>query len=122
MTDLATGVLALLPVRGQAVKDIVVVARLDRYLPVNGHVVIDCGLLTAVDLCVLALARCPGVTICGVLTAAGLAGTALSVTGRGLLPAIGLGGSVRVSLFIGEVAMTARSHAIPLPRAVTSVL
>ena len=50
MTDLATGVLALLPVRGQAIEDIVVVARLDRYLPVNGHVVIDCVLLTAVDL------------------------------------------------------------------------
>ena len=52
MTDLATGVLALLPVRGQAVEDIVVVAHLDRYLPMNSHVVIDCGLLTAVDLVV----------------------------------------------------------------------
>ena len=52
-----------------------VVARLGRYLPVNGHVVIDCGLLTGVDLIMLALARCPGVTGCGLLTAAGLAGT-----------------------------------------------
>ena len=59
MTNLATGVLALLPVRGQAVEDIVVVARLNRYLPMNGHVVIDCGLLTTVDLVMLALARCP---------------------------------------------------------------
>ena len=59
VTDLATGVLALLPVRGQVVEDIVVVARLNRYLPVNGHVVIDCGLLTTVNLAVLALARCP---------------------------------------------------------------
>ena len=53
---------SLLPVRGQAVEDLVVVVSLDRYLPVNGHVVIDCGLLTAVDLVVLALARCPGVS------------------------------------------------------------
>ena len=68
-----------------------VVARLNHYLPVNDHVVIDCGLLTAVDLVVLALARCPGVSSCGLMTAAGLAGTALSVTGRGLLPAVGLG-------------------------------
>ena len=64
-----------------------VVARLDRYLPVNGHIVIDCGLLTAVDLVVLALARCPGVT------AAGLAWTALGVTGCGFCP---LSVSVRV--------------------------
>ena len=70
VTDLATGILALLPVRGQAVVNIVVVARLDRYLPMNGHVVIDCGLLTAVDLVVLALARCPGVSGCCLTTAA----------------------------------------------------
>ena len=107
MTDLATGVLALLPVCGQAVEDIVVVARLDCYLPMNGHVVIDCGLLTAVDLVVLALARCPGVSGCGLMTAAGLAVT-------------GLGGSVRVPMFVEE----ASGHAIPLAvtRAVTSVL
>ena len=37
-----------------------VVARLNRYLPVNGHVVIDCSLLTVVDLVVLALARSSG--------------------------------------------------------------
>ena len=48
MTDLATGVLALLPVHGQAVEDIVAVARLDRYLPMNGHVVID---FLSSDLC-----------------------------------------------------------------------
>ena len=60
-----------------------VVACLGRYLPVNGNVVIDCGLLTAVDLVVLALARCPGVTGCGILTAAGLAWTALGVTSCG---------------------------------------
>ena len=63
-----------------------VVARLNRYLPVNGHVVIDCGLLTAVDLVVLALARCLDVTGCGILTAAGLAWTALGVTGCGFCP------------------------------------
>ena len=114
VTDLATGVLALLPVHGQAVVDIVVVARLDCYLPMNGHVVIDCGLLTAVDLVVLALARCPGVSGCCLTTAAGFAGTALSVTGRCLLPAVGLGGSVRVPMFVGEVAVTARGLAIPL--------
>ena len=111
MTNLATGVLALLPVRGQAVEGIVVIARLDRYLPLNGHAVIDCGLLTAVDLVVIALARCPGVSGCGLMTAAG---TALSVTDRGLLPAVGLVGSVRVPMFVGEVAVTARGHAIPL--------
>ena len=61
--------------------DLVVVARLDRYLPVNGHVVIDCGLLTAVDLVVLTLARYPDVTGSGFLTAAGLVWTALGVTG-----------------------------------------
>ena len=86
MTDLATGVLALFPVRGQAVEDIVVVPRLDRYLPMNGHVVIACGLLTAVDFFVLALARCPGVIGCGLLTTAGLAGSTLSVTGRVFCP------------------------------------
>ena len=101
MTNLATGVLALLPVRGQAVEDIVVVAHLNRYLPMTGHVVIDCGLLTAVDLVVLGLAECPGMFGCGLMTAAGLAGTALSVTGHGLLPAVGLGGSVRVPMFVG---------------------
>ena len=63
-----------------------VVARLDRNLPVNGHVMIDCGLLTAVYLVVLALARCPGVTGCGILTAAGLAWTALGVSGCGFCP------------------------------------
>ena len=102
VTDLAAGVLALLPVHGQAVEDIVAIARLDRYLPMNGHVVIDCGLLTAVDLAVLALARCLGVSGCGLMTAACLAGTALSVTGCGLLPAVGLGGSVRVPMFVGR--------------------
>ena len=66
-----------------AVKDLVVIAHLNHYLPVNSHVVIDCGLLTAVDLVVLALARCPGVSGCGILTAAGLAWTALGVTGCG---------------------------------------
>ena len=84
-----------------------VVARLDRYLPVNGHVVIVCGLLTAVDLVVLALARRPGVTGCGILTT------------------IGLSEGVRVHMFVGEVALTSRGHAIPLPalgRAFTSVL
>ena len=108
VTDLATGVLALLPVCGQAVEDFVVVARLDRYLPMSGHVV------TAVDLVVLALARCLGVSGCGLMTAAVLAGTALNVTGLGLLPAVGLGGSVRVPMFVGEVAVTARSQAIPI--------
>ena len=63
-----------------------VVARLDRYPPVNGRVVIDCGLRTAVDLVVLTLARCPGVTSCGILTAAGLTWTALGVTGCGFCP------------------------------------
>ena len=101
VADLATGVLALLPVHGQAVEDIVVVARLDRYLPV-----IDGGLLTVVDLVVLALARCPGVSGCSLFDA----GTALRVTGRGLLPAVGLDGSVRVPMFVGEVAVTASSH------------
>ena len=77
---------SLCPVRGPAVEDLVVIARLDRYLPVNGHVVIDCGLLTAVDLVVLALARCLGVAGCGILTAAGLAWTSLGVTSCGFCP------------------------------------
>ena len=59
-------------------------------------------------------------TGCGLLTDAGLAGTALSVTGRGLLPAIGLGGSVRVPLFVGVVAVTASGHAIHLAALVTA--
>ena len=63
-----------------------VVAHLDHYLPVNGHVVIVCGLLTTVDLVVLALARCPGVTGWGILTAAGLAWTTLGMTGCGFCP------------------------------------
>ena len=60
-----------------------VVARLDFYLPLNGHVVIDCGLLSAVDLVVLALARCPGVTGCGILATASLTWPALGMTGCG---------------------------------------
>ena len=77
-------------------------ARLDRYFPVNGHVVIECGLLTAVDLVVLALARCPGVTGCGILTAAGLAWDCSRRDRLWLLPAIGLGGSVCVHMFVGR--------------------
>ena len=44
----------------------------------------------------LALARCPGVSGCGLMTA------------------VGLGGSICVPMFGGEVAVTARGHAIPL--------
>ena len=54
------------------------------------------------------------------MTAAVFARTALSVTGRGLLPAVGLGGSVRVPMFVGEVAVTACGHAIPLAALVTA--
>ena len=62
-----------------------VVARFDHYLPMSCHVVIACGLLTAVDL-VFALARCPGVSDCCLVAVAVLAGTALSVTGQGFCP------------------------------------
>ena len=81
-----------------------VIARLDRYLPVNGHVAIDWGLLTAIDLVVLALARCRGVTGCGLLTAAGLAGTVLSVTGCSFCP---------LSVSVGAFAFTCSSGRSP---------
>ena len=76
----------MLPVHGQAVEDLVVVARLNRYLPVNGHVVIDCGLLTAVDLVVLALARSPGVTGSGVCPLSVLVRAFTSICSSGSLP------------------------------------
>ena len=50
---------------------------------------------------------------------------ALDVTGRGLLTATGLSKSVRDPLLVGEVAVTARGHSIPLValvRAIASLL
>ena len=72
--------------RGQAVESIVGRTRLGRCPPASG-----CGLLTAIGL--VALARC-------------LAGIALGVIGRSLLPATAHDGSVRDPLLVREVAVT----------------
>ena len=125
------GDLALAPLsaRGQAVKSVVGKTRIGRCPLASG-----CGLLTAIGRVAFALARCLGETgrsprtaigrvafalaCClgetgrGPRTATGLAGIALGVTGRDLLLATGLGGSVRDPLLVGEVARDP-------PRAVT---
>ena len=61
-----------------------------------------------------ALARRLGEIGRGPRTATGLGGIALGVTGCDLLIATGLGESVRDPLLVGEVAVTARGHALPL--------
>ena len=91
--------LAPLSVRGQAVESVVDGTSLGRCPPACGCGVAGRGLLTAIGR--VALAHC-------------LAGIALGVTGHDLLLAIGLDGSVRYPLLVGEVAMTAHGHAIPL--------
>ena len=94
--------LAPLPVSGQEVESIEGGHRLGRSLPMCGRVEIGRGLLTATALGAYAL----------VLGETGLAGTALGVTGGGLLTATGHVVSVRVPLLAREVAVTGRGHAI----------
>ena len=87
--------LASLPVSGQEVESVEGGHRLGRSLPVCGRVEIGHGLLTVTALGTYALA-----------------GTALGVTGGGLLTATGHVVSVRVPLLAREVAVTGRGHAI----------
>ena len=108
LDDLA---LALLPARGQAVESVVAGTRLGRCPPACGR-----GLLTAISRVAFALARCLGETGRGPRAATGIA---LGVTGRDLLLATGLNGSVRDPLLIGEVDVTTRGHATPLAALVT---
>ena len=92
MAGLGDLALAPLPGRGQAVESVVDGTRLGRCPPTCGRV---------------ALARC-------------LAGIALGMTDHDLLLATGLDGCVHDLLLVGEVAVTARGHAIPLAALVTA--
>ena len=99
--------LAPLPVSGQEVESVEGGHRLGRSLPMCGRVEIGRGLLTTTALGAYAL----------VLGETGLdpridAGTALGVTGGGILTATGHVVSVRVPLLVREVAVTGRGHAI----------
>ena len=110
--------LAPLPARGQVIESVVTGTRLGRCPPACGR-----GLLTAIGRIAFALARCLSEVGRGLRAATSLVGIALGVTGRDLQIATGLGGSVRDPLLVGEVAVTARGHAIPLAaRAVASIL
>ena len=108
--------LAPLPARGQAVESIVSGTHLGRCPPACGRSVIGRGLLTAIDRVAFALARFLGEIGRSPRTATGLARI-----GRDLLIATGLSRSVRDPLLVGEFAVTAHSHAIPL-RAVTGAV
>ena len=98
--------LALLPARGQAVESVVGGSRLFRYPPASAL----------------------GETGRGPRTATGLAGIALGVTGHCLRTTTGCGlrtttGSVdssRDPLLVGEVAVPARGHEIPLAALMTA--
>ena len=117
LVDLA---LAPLPVRGQAVESVVGGTRLGRCPPASGCGVTGHGLLTAIGHVAFVLACCLGETGRSPRTATGLAGIALDVTGCDLLITTGLGRSVRDPLLVGEVAVIARCHAIPLAALLTA--
>ena len=107
--------LALLPARGQAVESIVGGSRLGRCPPASGRDVTGCDLRTAIGRVAFTLAL--GVTGCGPRTATGIA---LGVTGHSLRTATNHFDSARDPLLVGEVAMTAHRHAIPLAALVTA--
>ena len=88
--------------------------RLDRCLPVCGRNGIGRSLRTAIGPVESARARFLGVIGLGLWTATDPVGIALDVTGRCLLTAAGLGGNFRDPLLVGEVAVIACGHAIPL--------
>ena len=88
--------------------------RLDRCLPVSGRGGINHGLRTAIDPVDFARARFLGVIGLSLRTATDPVGITLGVTVRGLLTATGHGESIRDPMFAREVAVTGRSHAIPL--------
>ena len=110
--------LALLPASGQAVESVGDGPCLGCCPPVSGRGAADRGLRTAPGRVVFTLAL--GETGRSPRTTTGLAGIALSVTGRGLRTATGRVDSARDPLLVGEVAVTARGHAIPLSALVTS--
>ena len=85
------------------------VTHLDRCLPVSGRGGIDRGLRTAIGPVEFACARFLGVIGLGLRTATDPVGIALGMTGRGLLTASGLGGSVRDPFLVGEVERS-RDH------------
>ena len=102
--------LAPLPVRGQEVESVEGGHRLGRSLPMCSCVEIGRSLLTATALGAYALVL--GEAGLDPRIDTGLAGTALFVTGRGLLTATGHVVSVRVPLLAWEVTVTGRGHAI----------
>ena len=110
MTVTVVLALAPLPVSGQEVESVEGGHRLGRSLPVCGRVEIGRGLLTATALGTYALVL--GETGLDPRIDTGLAGTALGVTGGGLLTATSHVVSVRVPLLAREVAVTGRGHAI----------
>ena len=123
VTGLGDPALALLPARGQATESVVTGTHLSRCPPSCDRDVTGRSLLTAIGHVAFALARCLGEVGLGLRTATALIGIALGVTGRDLLIATGLDGSVRDPLLVGEVTVTARGHVIPLnTRAVDSFL
>ena len=114
MAGLVARALTPLPVRGQAVESVMGGTRLDRCLPVCGRGRIGRSLWTAIDPVELARAWFLAVIGLGLWIATDLIRIALGVTGHCLLTATGLGRSVHDPLLVGEVAVTARGHAIPL--------
>ena len=92
--------------------------RRGRSLLVCNRVAIGGGLLTAtaLDVCALIL----GETGLDPRLDTGLAVTALGVPGRGLLPATGHIVSVRVSLPVGKIGVTARGHTLSRVALVTA--
>ena len=101
--------LAPLPARGQAVESVIAGTRLGRCPPACGRGVTDRSFLTAIGRVAFALAQCLSEISRGPRTTTALVGIAT-----------GPGGSVRDPLLVGEVAVTARGHAIPLSALVTA--
>ena len=106
-------VLAPLTVRGQVVESVGGSHPLGRCPPVSGR---DLRIAPALGACALTL----GETGIDPRIDTGLAWTALGVTGRSLLTATDHVDSVRVPPLAGELAVTARRHAISLVVLVTA--
>ena len=105
MTVAVVLALAPLPVRGQAVESVGGGHRLGRCPPASGH---DLRIGPALDACALVL----GETGLDPRIDTGLAGTALGVSGRGLLTATDHVVIVRIPPLAGRLAVT-RSSSSP---------